>query len=81
MDTADQIVRPQHYTHYSIEPIDYIMQNNLPFYKGSVIKYVSRAGHKLYPNMDITQSELMDLNKAIRFCQIRIEQIEAQGNK
>jgi len=57
------------------------MQNNLPFYKGSVIKYVSRAGHKLYPNMDIIQSELMDLEKAIRFCQIRIEQIEAQGNK
>lgn len=31
-----------HYTAHGIEPIDYIVQNNLNFLEGNVIKYVTR---------------------------------------
>jgi hypothetical protein len=38
--------RPQiggsHYQGFAIEPIDFIMGNNLPFAEGSVIKYICR---------------------------------------
>jgi hypothetical protein len=78
MDAPDIIVRPVHYAQYSIEPIEFIMHNDLPFYKGNVVKYVARAGYKLYPNMNAEQSEVTDLKKAIRYCQMRINQIEGK---
>lgn len=75
MDAPDIIVRPVHYAQYQIEPIEFIMQNDLPFYKGNVVKYVARAGFKIYPNMDARQSEVTDLKKAIRYCEMRINQL------
>jgi hypothetical protein len=31
-----------HYSNKSIQPIDYILQNNLGFCEGNIIKYVTR---------------------------------------
>lgn len=72
----DPIVRnPPHYTRYKLEPITFIMQNDLPFHLGNIVKYALRAGHKLYPNMGVVESEITDLEKVIRYCEMRINQL------
>jgi hypothetical protein len=38
----DNIKRPIHYNKGGIEPIDYIVQNNLTYCEGNVIKYITR---------------------------------------
>jgi len=35
-----------HYKNFKIQPVDYIMQNNLTFLEGNVIKYTTRARKK-----------------------------------
>ncbi|GAC1583193.1 MAG: hypothetical protein NVS3B5_17690 [Sphingomicrobium sp.] len=40
--TENTPVVPLHYTRYKIEPLDFIMQNNLSFPIGNIIKYVCR---------------------------------------
>jgi len=74
----DQVKSPSHYTRWAIEPIVYIMRNNFEFWRGNVVKYVSRAGSKMYDGQDITQSEITDLKKAIRYCEMRINQLEGK---
>jgi hypothetical protein len=54
------------------------MKNSLSFWKGNVIKYVMRAGLKTYDNQDETQSEITDLRKAMRYCEMRINQLEGR---
>ncbi len=72
------IYRPDHYAQYSIEPIVFIMQNHLPFHVGNIIKYVMRAGSKLYANKNQIESEITDLRKAIRYCEMRINLLEGK---
>ena len=79
METEDIVVKPSHYTQYAIEPITFIMTNKLPFHTGNIVKYAVRAGSKAYPNQTVEQSEITDLKKAIRYCEMRINQIE--GNE
>tara|TARA_Y100000389_G_C17305904_1_gene435393 strand:+ start:217 stop:399 length:183 start_codon:yes stop_codon:yes gene_type:complete len=54
------------------------MQNAMPFWQGNVVKYVSRAGSKVYDGQDATQSEITDLKKAIRYCEMRINQLNGK---
>jgi len=76
---ADDLVeRPAHYTQYLIEPIEFIMRNDLPFHVGNIIKYSVRAGAKLYADQTPEQSEITDLCKVIRYAQMRINQIEGK---
>ena len=63
---------PEHYTMHAIEPITYILENKLGFCAGAIVKYITRAGHKLYPGKDRDQSEVADLEKVIQFAQMRI---------
>jgi hypothetical protein len=51
----------------------------MDFWRGNVIKYVSRAGSKLYDGQDETQSEITDLCKAIRYCEMRINMLNEEG--
>ena len=53
-----------HYKGYSIQPIEYIHANNIPFAEGSVIKYVTRWRDK---------NGVADLKKAIHFLELLIE--------
>ena len=53
-----------HYKKMKIQPIEYIMANNIPFVEGSVIKYVSRWRDK---------NGVEDLRKARHFLDILIE--------
>ena len=79
--TVDLIRKPEHYAKFAIEPADYAMDNNLPVHSASIVKYVTRAGHKLYPNKNKLQSERIDLEKAMDWAAKRIakiDQIEAK---
>lgn len=53
-----------HYKGYSIQPIEYIHANNIPFAEGSVVKYVTRWRDK---------NGVADLKKAIHFLELLIE--------
>ena len=72
------IKRPNHYAKWPVEPIVFIMQNGMEFWRGNVIKYVSRAGSKLYDGQDKVQSEITDLKKAMRYCEMRINLLEGK---
>ena len=63
----NQVVKPQHYERWTIEPVTFIMTNDMEFWRGNVIKYVSRAGFK--------NNEVEDLRKAQRYLQMRINQL------
>ena len=69
---------PKHYARWAIEPITFIMRNGFEFWRGNIIKYASRAGYKLYEGMDEVQSEITDLEKVIRYSQMRINQLEGK---
>lgn len=79
-NTIDKIVKqPSHYAKWKVEPITFIMENDLPFHTGNIIKYAVRAGSKLYDGMDASQSEITDLEKVRRYAEMRINQLKGAG--
>ena len=72
MEQSDVIKNPKHYERYAIEPVSFIMNNELPFWMGNVIKYIMRAGYKS------NTAEITDLNKAKRYIDMRINQLEGR---
>lgn len=58
-----------HYTKMKIQPLTYILQNDIPFAEGCVIKYVSRWKDK---------GGIQDLKKAKDFLEKLIEHEEAK---
>lgn len=76
--TKDIVNKPSHYTRWAIEPITFIMRNGFEFWRGNIIKYASRAGFKQYPDMDMVQSEITDLQKVKRYCDMRINQLRGE---
>lgn len=78
MSVTDIVNKPNHYTRYKIEPVTFIMRNDLPFHVGNIVKYAVRAGYKEYPNMDMTKSEVTDLQKVIRYAEMRINLLEGE---
>lgn len=73
---TDIINTPKHYARWVIQPLTYIMANGMEFWRGNVVKYATRAGYKQYDGMDMLESEITDLRKAIRNAEARIEQIK-----
>ena len=51
----------KHYTRMKIQPIEYIMANNLPFADGNVVKYISRHRFK---------NGAEDVEKVIHYCKL-----------
>ncbi|MCQ4158766.1 DUF3310 domain-containing protein [Roseomonas sp. GC11] len=68
---SDPVVKPHHYARFKIEPINFIMQNNLPFAIGNIIKYVCRYDAK---------DGLQDLRKARRYIDFQIALLEGKGS-
>lgn len=67
-------IDPKHYTRWKIQPLDFIMTNDLPFWLGNVIKYTMRYDAK---------DGLQDLYKAKRYLEEKIQELEemdATGN-
>ena len=60
-------VKPDHYLYGGIEPWDFVIDQDLGFLEGNIIKYICRAGHK--PN----ESRLDDLLKAKAYIQKLID--------
>jgi len=54
------------------------MGNSMEFWRGNIIKYVSRSGSKVYDNQTQVQSEITDLRKAMRYCEMRINSLEGR---
>lgn len=66
----DPVNHPSHYTSGKIDVYDFIMDQNLNYPRGQVIKYVARAGKK-----DIAK-ELEDLKKAVWYLNREIEKLQ-----
>lgn len=64
---SDPITTPLHYSKYKIEPKVYIMENNIPWAEGSVIKYITRWRDK---------GGVSDLFKAREFINMLIQKEE-----
>ena len=67
---ADTIKHPPHYFRFKIEPITFIMQNDIPYAEGNAIKYICRWRHK----HKTKEEQLGDLKKAIQYINLLIEQ-------
>ena len=76
--SADIVNEPTHYARWKIEPITYIMRNGFEFWRGNIIKYSSRAGFKLYEGKTQVESEVIDLEKVIRYANMRINQLNGE---
>lgn len=57
-------VAGKHYVKCSIQPIEYIHANNLPFIEGNVVKYITRWRDK---------NGVEDLKKIIHYVELLIE--------
>ena len=69
--TTEQ-VRGTHDKNKKIEPIDYIVGNNLNFCEGNVIKYITRYKEK---------GGIEDLKKAKQYIDFIIASVEAKGDR
>jgi hypothetical protein len=65
---------PTHYKRGKIEVWDFIVDQNLDYLAGNVVKYVCRAGHKSY------ESELDDWLKVKAYVERKIKQIQETRN-
>lgn len=74
----DIVRNPQHYARLPIQPIEFIIKNDLPGHVSNIVKYSCRAGHKLYPGMDEVQSEIKDLEKAKDWAEKRIRYLKGE---
>jgi hypothetical protein len=72
------VKRQDHYTRLPIQPIEYILENSMEYWRGNIIKYASRAGYKNYQNMGLEESAILDLQKAIHYCEMQISQIKGE---
>jgi hypothetical protein len=64
MSALDKQVSGSHYKELSIQPIQFIHANNIPFMEANVIKYVCRHRSK---------NGLADLEKAKHYIELLIE--------
>ena len=67
---ADKIKHPSHYFRFKIEPITFVMQNNIPYAEGNAIKYICRWRYK----HDTKEAQIEDLKKAKQYIDLLIEQ-------
>ena len=66
----DNLKHPKHYSIWKIEPIKFILENEIPYAEGNVIKYVMRWKYK---------NGLEDLHKAREYLDILIKDELAKG--
>ena len=65
MKSTDYQVAGDHYKNLKIQPIEYIMANQLPFAEGCIVKYASRWRDK--------GNGIDDLRKIKQYCDFIIE--------
>jgi len=67
----DKQVGGNHYK-LKIQPFNFIMENNLNFFQGNVIKYVVRY---------LKKNQIEDLNKIIHYCELEIDRLRKEWDK
>ena len=72
MSALNKQVNGNHYRYYTIQPIEFITENKIPFIEGNVIKYVCRWREK---------NGIDDLKKAIHYLEILIENETRRKNQ
>ena len=68
----NSVTTPSYYRNYAIKPIDFIVNNNIPFAEGCIIKYVVRWKQK---------NGIEDLKKAKVYLNKLIELSEQDSDK
>ena len=68
----DNIKDPKHYSRWKIEPVQFMMENEIPYAEGNVIKYVSRYKRK---------NGIEDLKKAKQYIDFLIKKEVEKGTK
>lgn len=72
MNAIDWQEGGSHYKGMTIQPIDYIIQNDLDYLQGNVIKYVTRHKHK---------NGAEDIRKAIHYLNFILEMQYGEKNE
>ena len=60
----DNIKDPKHYSRWKIEPVQFMMENDIPYVEGNIIKYIMRWRYK---------GGLEDLHKAQEYLNILVK--------
>lgn len=73
MEKYDEVNHPKHYVEnrFWVEP--HVVFRNLSYPQGNALKYILRAGKKLYPGKTEKESKLTDLKKAMWYLNDREE--------
>lgn len=71
----DVVNHPSHYTSGSIEVIDFIEDQKLPYHLGNAMKYICRAGKK------DPEKTVEDLQKASWYLKRYIQLLQKEGEK
>ena len=59
----DSVNRPKHYTNGKIDVLDFILDQNLPYIEGNIVKYICR--HKLKNGLEDVQKAEFFVKKLI----------------
>lgn len=73
-----EVEHPPHYTTGRIECVDFILDKELDFPLGNVIKYVVRAGKKHSVSLSDKEKQIQDLEKAMQYLKFEIEHIKGE---
>lgn len=71
----ESVIIPSYYNKENMRVIDIIDEYELNFNKGNIIKYILRSGKKS------KDTEIQDLQKAMRYCQMEIERLNKRLSK
>lgn len=71
----ESVIIPSYYNKANMSVIDIIDEYELNFNKGNIIKYILRSGKKG------KDTEIQDLQKAMRYCQMEIERLNKRLSK
>ena len=74
---ADKVKQPPHYFRFKIEPITFIMQNDIPYAEGNAIKYICRWRWK----HKTKEAQIEDLKKAKQYIDLILEHEENKSDE
>ena len=72
MEPLEIQVAGGHYKSLPIQPIEFIMENELPYAEGNVVKYISRHKEK---------GGAEDVKKAIHYCEFILKYVYHEGEE
>lgn len=79
-NTTNDPVNPKHYADLGLYSAIHVIEKwDLGYHLGNALKYLQRAGKKLYPGEEAIASELIDLKKARWYLQRRIHFLDPEG--